>query len=96
MPTCRSRPVRPPDRSSWRTATGSAPPIAFVPALAVVAVCGAFAGAGDYSLDNAFGWSLSGEEWGIAATVISLTLGTAAVATRSLRLPQWRDRRQAA
>lgn len=63
--------------------------------LAVAALATAFAGAGEYSLDHVFGWSLSGEEWGITAVIISLALGVAAVASRSLRLPQWRDRRQA-
>ena len=63
--------------------------------LAVAALATAVAGAGEYSLDHAFGWSLSGEERGIAAMVISLALGTAAVSTRTLRLPRRRDRRQA-
>ncbi len=55
-------------------------------ALAVASVATAFAGAGRYSLDHVFGWSLAGEEWGVAAVVAALGLGMAAVASRSLSL----------
>ncbi len=65
-------------------------------ALAVTALGTAFAGGGRYGLDHVFGWSLAGEEWGVAAALSALALGTAAVGSRSLRLPHWRRRHQAA
>ena len=65
-------------------------------ALAVVALATAFAGAGRYSLDHAFGWSLSGEEWGLAAVLGALALGVAAAASRNVRLRQWREHRPTA
>ncbi len=60
-------------------------------ALALASVATAFAGPGRYSLDHVFGWSLAGEEWGVAAVVAALGLGTAAVASRNLRLGPWRQ-----
>lgn len=65
-------------------------------ALAVAAVATAFAGAGRYSLDHVLGWSLAGAAWGIGAIVGALALGMGAVASRTLRLGQWRGRRPAA
>jgi putative oxidoreductase len=56
--------------------------------LAVVAVAVAFAGAGQYSLDHAFGWSLGGTEWGTAAAALALVASAAVVASRGLRLPR--------
>ncbi len=60
-------------------------------ALALASVATAFAGAGRYSLDHVFGWSLAGEEWGVAAVVAALGLGLAAVASGNLRVGQWRQ-----
>ena len=48
-----------------------------------------FAGAGRYSLDHVLGWSLAGEEWGVAAGVAAVGLGMAAVANRRLRVRPW-------
>ncbi len=62
-------------------------------ALAGAAPSTAFAGAGAYSVDHAFGWSLGGEDWGIGAVVIALLLATAAVASRRLRLARWEAQR---
>lgn len=59
-------------------------------ALAFASVATAFAGAGRYSLDHVFGWSLAGEEWGVTAVVAALGLGLAAVASRNLRVGPWR------
>jgi putative oxidoreductase len=59
-------------------------------ALALAAVATAFAGAGRYSLDHVFGWSLAGAEWGVAAVPRPRAATTAAVASRNLRLRPWR------
>lgn len=62
-------------------------------ALLAAALAVAFAGAGTYSLDNALGWSLGGEEWGIGSALVALALGTAAVASRRVASARWRPQR---
>lgn len=56
--------------------------------LAVGAIALAFSGAGRWSLDHLFGWSLGGEEWGIAAIASALVIaGRTAHAHRERRRP---------
>jgi putative oxidoreductase len=50
--------------------------------LAVVALGLAFNGAGDWSLDAAIGWDVSGLWWGVAATIVGLAGGTGILASR--------------
>jgi putative oxidoreductase len=49
----------------------------------VVAAGLAFAGPGIYSLDAALGWTLAGNEWGVAATVAGVAGGVAALVSRN-------------
>ncbi len=64
--------------------------------VAVAALALAFGGPDNYSLDHAFGWSLAGEEWGLAAVLGAFALGAAAAQSRNVRLPHWRRGRRAA
>jgi putative oxidoreductase len=61
--------------------------------LALVAVAVPFAGAGDYSLDHALGWSLGGVDWGLAALGLAGLASLAVVTSRALDRPRWRSRR---
>jgi putative oxidoreductase len=51
--------------------------------LAVGALALAFTGAGDLSLDGAFGWNLDGPEYGIAALAAALLVGAGVLVTRT-------------
>jgi putative oxidoreductase len=54
----------------------------------------AFTGPGAASLDNAFGWDLAGEQWGIAALALGLLAGILSDVYRriAVREPRLRDR----
>jgi len=49
---------------------------------AFVAASVAFTGAGTYSLDHAFGWTLSGWTWGLAAIALAFVTAAGALASR--------------
>lgn len=57
----------------WITNNGVEYPLV----VGTIATAVAFTGPGAASLDNAFGWDLAGEQWGIAALAIGLALGIA-------------------
>lgn len=54
-------------------------------ALAVSAIAMAFSGAGRWSVDHAFDWTLGGEEWGTAAAVIAALAAGAVASARGIR-----------
>jgi hypothetical protein len=52
----------------------------------VAALAMAFSGAGRWSLDHLFGWTLGSEAWGIAALVLAAVVSTAVVSARGFRV----------
>jgi putative oxidoreductase len=54
--------------------------------LGVAALAMAFSGAGRWSLDHLFGWTLGSEAWGIAALVLAAVVSTAVVSARGIRV----------
>lgn len=62
--------------------------------LGALATMYAFAGPGAASLDNAFGWDLAGEQWGIAALALGFGVGIVTDIYRriAVREPQVRGR----
>ena len=63
--------------------------------LAVAAIAVAFAGPGQYSLDQALDWQLAGDSWAVAAAALGVLVSAATAASRNHRLPNWRGRRSA-
>src|SRR5438874_5289931 len=51
---------------------------------AAVAASVGFTGPGAYSLDRAFGWTLSGWEWGVGAIALAIVTAGAALVSRKL------------
>jgi putative oxidoreductase len=55
--------------------------------LIVSALAIAFAGPGRFSLDRAFGWALSGNRWGVGATVLAIVTAAGVLAVRQQPAP---------
>lgn len=54
--------------------------------LGTSALATAFSGAGRWSLDHLFGWTLGDEAWGVAALVLAVVAAAGAVSARSVRM----------
>jgi putative oxidoreductase len=69
-------------KGPWASNGGFELPLTY----ASVAAATAFIGAGRYSVDNAFGWNLAGNGWGMAALLVGVIAGSVTLAVRAAAL----------